>query len=78
MRATFWKLPVSWKQLYSPLLHKILGEVEYNFFTGQIQWEDYGKSEKKQGGPAKESKPILCLKKLLETGLQKQWIKTFN
>lgn len=47
-------------------------------FTGQIKRKDNGKGEKKQGGPARESKPIPCLKKVWETGLQKQWIKTFN
>lgn len=67
-------------QLYSLLLHKILWTKWNTIFyrSDQIWWKDNGDREKKQEGPEKESKTTLYFKKVRETGLQKQWIKTFN
>lgn len=58
-----------------------MDQMKYYFLqirSDQIWWKDNGDREKKQEGPEKESKTTLYLKKVWETGLQKQWIKTFN
>lgn len=58
-----------------------MGQRKYYFLqirSDEIWWKDNGEGEKQQEGPAKESKPTLYLKKVQETGLQKQSMKTFN